>query len=332
MPYSPASVLTSTASLQHIQNVVFYERTAVENLKANLLFVKATDPKILPRQSGKTLRMFTYDLFAANTTPGTEGTVGTGLTPSSQTRDVTINQYYDFVNFSDLVVETAIDPIVTNVASELGYRAALTLDALTSTEFDVAAGVTGTNIDLANGQLFTRQEVLRAVMSLQAADARPRGDGSFFGIIHPLVAFDLLNDNTAGGVTDILKYTSEGREELQRGVRNFQVVEIAGVRFHTTTKVPTTANFPVSGKTGYHTYVVGQDAVFSVSLDRIPVPNSNQSEKNFRLFINNYRGGSAADPANVIGASVAYNFKYAAIRRPGNTMTFRRIRSESSIG
>lgn len=32
MAYQPSSVTTGTASLAHIQNVIFYERTAVENL------------------------------------------------------------------------------------------------------------------------------------------------------------------------------------------------------------------------------------------------------------------------------------------------------------
>jgi hypothetical protein len=42
---------------------------------------------------------------------------------------VTVNQYFDYMSFSDMIVETAIDPIVENSAAELGYRAALTVNS-----------------------------------------------------------------------------------------------------------------------------------------------------------------------------------------------------------
>lgn len=327
MAYQPTSVQTGTASLAHIQNIIYYERTAVENLKANLPFVAATERKRLPNRNGRTMRSYLYETFPANTTPGSEGTVGTGLAGTTVTRDVTINQYFDFITFSDLVNETAISPLVEEHAAELGYRAALTTNSLTITEFEVAAAVAGTSIDLSDNEFLSAAIVRQAVMSLRGINAKSKSDGMFTGIIHPFPAYDLLNDNTIGGVIDILKHVQPGVDAMLRGIQGYRVIDLSGVRFIETTTVPTYAAYPSGAKVGYATYVIGKDAIFSVSLGATEIPD----QRNFNLLIKNYREGTVADPANVIGSSVAYNFKYACIRRPGTLMTLRRIKSEASI-
>lgn len=322
--YSPSSVATGTGSLGHLASV-WYDKVAVENLKANLPFQAATERKTLPTRSGKTIQIFGYQVLAANTTPGTEGTVGTGIAPTTVHSTATLNQYFDFMSFSDLLVETAIDPIVENAAAEMGYRAALTVNSLTSAAFEAA--VSGNvSLDLADGDFYSGHVGRQAVMSLRGQNARPKDDGMFYGIIHPFVAYDMLNDNTAGGVPDVLKHVQSGVSTLQRGIQGYRVIDWAGVRYIETTTTPTYADFPTTGKTGYATYIVGKDAIFSVSLGATDVPGQN----NFRLITRNWEP-SAADPAGVIGASVAYNFKYTSLARPNAVPTFRRVRSEASI-
>jgi N4-gp56 family major capsid protein len=323
----PPSVQTGTSGLSHLATVA-YDLAAVANLKANLPFLAACERKRLANRNGKTLQLFGYDLLSGNTTPGSEGTVGAGIAPSTSTRSVTVNQYFDYMSFSDMIVDTAIDPIVENSAAELGYRAALTVNSLVSTEFDVVGAATAVNsIDLSDNEFMSAAIARQAVMSLRGKDVRPKGDGYFYGVIHPFAAFDLINDNTAGGTIDVLKYTQSGQDTLQRGIQGYRVIEIAGVRWIETTTVPTTANFPSARKTGYHSYVVGMNAVFAINLGATDVPG----EQNFRLITKNYGDGTVADPANVIGASVAYNFRFGVIRRPGNTAALRRIRKEVAI-
>jgi hypothetical protein len=113
-----------------------------------------------------------------------------------------------------------------------------------------------------------------------------------------------LNDNTAGGVIDILKYHKEGSEELMRGVQGYRVIDVAGARFIETTTASTFANFPSGTKTGYGTYVVGQDAVFSVSLGATEIPE----QRNYQLIVRNWEP-SVADPARVVGASCALEIR-----------------------
>jgi hypothetical protein len=127
-------------------------------------------------------------------------------------------------------------------------------------------------------------------------------------------------------VIDLLKHVQSGVSELKAGVQGYRVIELSGVRYIETTTVPTYANYPSTGKTGYATYVVGMNAIFSVSLGATAVPNEN----NFRLITRNWEP-SSSDPAGVVGASIAYNFKYAVLARPNAVPTFRRVQSEASI-
>lgn len=324
MAYQPASTTTGTASLHHLATV-WYNKVAVDNLKAYLPFLAATERQVLPERSGKTIQLFGYETLAANTTPGTEGTVGSGISPTTSTNSASLSQYFDFMSFSDLLIGTAIDPIVENAAAEMGYRAALTVNSLTISAFE-AAVAGAVNIPLADNEFFSASIARQAVMSLRGVNARPKADGMFYGIIHPFVSYDLLNDNTAGGVVDVLKHVQSGVSEIQRGVQGYRVIDWAGVRYLETTTVPTYTNFPSTGKTGYATYVIGKDAIFSVSLGATQVPGEN----NFRLITRNWEP-SVADPAGVVGASVAYNFKFTALARPNAVPTFRRVQSEASI-
>jgi N4-gp56 family major capsid protein len=324
MAYSPASVTTATSGVNHLQSI-FYDKAAVSNFKAHLAFYEACERKKLPNRSGKTIQFFTYALFAANTTPGSEGTVGSGIAPQTNVINVSVNQYFDFVTFSDVLEQTAIDDIVANTAGELGYRAGLTVDTLTSTAFDVAVNSDATaNIQLAHGSFFSRAVAQQAVYSLLAQNVRPKDNGEFMGIIHPLAAFDLMNDTAAGGTLDLLKYTESGEQMLQRGIQGYRVMKLAGCSWIVTTTVP---QYTINAHAYYGAYVVGKDAILAVNLGGTETPGDN----NFNLLVNKDLQPSAADPANVIGATVAYNFKFGVTQRPGAKMALRRIQSEVSI-
>lgn len=92
--YSPASVQTTTSTLGHLAQI-WYDKVAVENLKANLPFLEATERRVLPERSGKTIQIFGYQTLPANTTPGSEGTVGTGIAPTTVTNQTTVQQYFN---------------------------------------------------------------------------------------------------------------------------------------------------------------------------------------------------------------------------------------------
>lgn len=326
MAYSPASILTS-GSLPNLV-AIYYERQAIPNLKAQTPFLSMTKQKPLPMRSGNQIQFFTYALLAANTNQAAEGTVGSPISESSTKIVATIGQYADFINSSDLAMDVAIDDpsLLQNLATELNYRLALTLNTLCQLTADAAQGVDSTvTITLANGSYLTASNIRTAIQQLAGVNARPlTKDGYWGGIIHPYVVHDVLNDTSFNGLTDILKRNQEGTQKLLAPLANEEVIEFAGCKFKQTTTAPSTT---ISSNTYYNTYIFSDDALFSVFLGK----NPESGEKNYRLMIREApEQGSVSDPARQIGGWVSYNVKYTNTLRPGSTMVIRRLQSETS--
>lgn len=297
MAYSPASILTSGA-LPNLQ-AIHYTREAIPNLKAQTPFLSMTKQKPLPMRQGNQIQFYTYALLAGNTNQSAEGTVGSPITEFSTKIIATIGQYSDFINTSDLAMDVAIDDpgLLPNLANELNYRLALTLNSLTQLTSDSAVGVDATvNLQLQNGSYLTANNIRTAVSSLQGANVRPLMPELFGGIIHPNVARDVYNDTSFNGLTDILKRGSDSdRAKLFSIPGNDAVIEFAGVKFKSTTTAPTVT---IAGNTYYNTYIYGDDALFSVFLGKNPESGS----ENYRLNVQTApENGSVSDPARQIG-------------------------------
>jgi hypothetical protein len=327
MAYSPASILTS-GSLPNLQ-AIHYMREAIPNLKAQTPALSLTKQKPLPMRQGNQIQFYTYALLAANTNQSAEGTVGSPITESSTKILATIGQYSDFINSSDLSLDVAIDDpgLLPNLANELNYRLALTLNQLTLLTFDSAVGVDSTVLTtLQNGSYLTANNIRTAVQSLVGANVRPlTPDGMYGGLMHPNTVKDVLNDTSFNGLTDILKRGSDAdRGMLMTAPGNDEVIKFAGGKFKQTTTVSTTT---IGGNTYYPTYLLGDDATFSIFLGK----NPESGQDNYRLNIQNApENGSVSDPARQIGGWCSYNVRFTNTLPPGSTMRLRKILSETS--
>lgn len=330
MSVYPATVVSSDSSIAHLQNVKYYEKKAFDNIKKNLVSYLAMDKKPFPLHSGTTMQFFQNSIATANTVPVSEGTPGAPIGHfGSVIGTATVSQYSDFQTFSDYIEDTAISPVVEEQAVELGHRAALTIDSINYTQWDAqAAAASNARIDLAGTdttpEYFSAQVALRAVASLQGVDVKPKDNGKYFGVFHPLVRYDYLSDNAAGGTRDILKYNDYG--ELKMGPHDSFTLD--GVTWLSSTNVPSTSNYQSGGETAYHSFVIGKDAFWCTSLFMRNVPGS----KNFKASISRFKEGqSPADPAGLISAAAWYKFYYGNFVLPDAIERFRRIRSEVSI-
>lgn len=86
--YNPASVNTSGLPQS---TITFYDKRFIENLKLNTYFLRCAERRPLPMNSGNKLELFMYQPFGSNITQVSEGTVGSGITPSVLTNTTTIN-------------------------------------------------------------------------------------------------------------------------------------------------------------------------------------------------------------------------------------------------
>ena len=273
----------------------------MDNLKKALRFNQLTEPRRLPKQFGLTTQMFRYIPFAANTSAGAEGTIGSGIAPTTETVSATISQYFDFVNFSDLYLETVIDDALANVAEEMGYRAGLTVDTLIRVTFDSGSATTSAATIGAN---LAANDFRKQVQSLRGNDVKPKEGSDFLSLAHPFTLYDLISDNTAGGFIDVTKYTTPNAPRLYEGD---ELGKLAGVRLGMSTNVGTTG---AGATTSYWVYVVGKGAVAAVNLGEASLASA---ERNPQVNILRH-GPSASDPAGVIGGSVSYNYKFVSVR------------------
>ena len=187
----------------------------------------------IPKNGGKTIEFRKYSPLAKATTALTEG-----VTPDGQALDVsaitaTVDQYGGWIQLPDMLLLTAIDNNMIQATQLLGDQAGRTLDTVTR---EVLNG--GTNVQYYDGSVASRATltgsnkltvdcIFRAVRALKVQNAKPI-DGSFVGIIHPDVAYDLMRSTEW---IDLQKYTNNVEH-----VFNGEIGKIAGVRFVETTE------------------------------------------------------------------------------------------------
>ncbi len=169
----------------------------------------------------------------------------------------------------------------------------------------------------------------RCAQSLQSVNTLPKANGLYFGVIHSLPAFDLINDSAAGGFIDIMKYTDANAPKLQTGVGPSQRIgNVGGVEWFQSNSLTQFAAWQSTTHIGYSAYVIGKDGIFASSLGKTQL-----GQKNFGVKVSKFPAGSnSLDPGGVIAAAASYNFFFGVSRRTGNTPGIRRVRVESSIG
>ncbi len=323
MAYAPAANTTQSAGLTHLATV-YYRKVALDRLYQSMRFQAVCEPDDIPKRSGKTVQWFRFSLLSANTTPSAEGVIGNGLPLTSTTVSATVDQYSDFTSVSTLLIDTAINDMVSQASDDMAYRATLTVDQLCRNEFDSNSSAIVSTI----GAAFAGADVRSQVSALEAANVKPREGGDFIGIIHPYVKYDLQSDNTAGGFIDVVKYSQP--EKALTG----EVGKIAGCRFLGTTGVTTSGTAP---NVLYYTYIVGKGGVGAVSLaGRGPQMTSTQSaasqgdQPNFNLNV--IKGGpSASDPEGQIGAYVSYFFVFAVKTLDSTNYRYKIVKADASL-
>jgi N4-gp56 family major capsid protein len=318
MSYNPASTLTTTGSLAHLGQI-HYRTKALDQLKAKFRFLLGTEPDSIPQRSGKTIQWYRYGLLTANSVPSSEGTVGAAITPSTSVVTATVSEYSDFITYSSLLKETAIDPVAANYSAQLGYRAALSVDGIVRTEFDSV----GSAVEFPTlGATITVQDFRRMVALLGGINAGPKMGDDWVGIIHPYVRYDLQADNTAGGFIDVLRYADP------QSFISGEVGKIAGVRLFETTNVKIQGTAP---NQLYSTYVIGEGAVGAVDLaGRGPSKVQDADKQSFKINVGG-GGPQLADPEGMIGGFVSYRYVFVTKILDSTNYRFRIILADPSL-
>lgn len=197
------NVNVTTSTGMSVEMKTFYSAHLIELAEAELVHDQFGQKHPIPKNGGKTIEFRKYDPLPEMTTALTEG-----VTPSGQSLNVTnitaqVQQYGGYVTLSDMLMLTAIDNNLVQATKLIGSQAGRTLDTITR---EIING--GTNVLYAGGKsarsglvggqssgnsYLTVDDIKKAVRTLEAQDA-PTINGSYVGIIHPYVKYDLLKD------------------------------------------------------------------------------------------------------------------------------------------
>jgi N4-gp56 family major capsid protein len=312
---------------------IAYDRTAIQEWQYNTpALEELCDMRPLPRRSGRTLQFYGQQPFSAASGPVSEAVPPPSLSLSQVFSDAYADEFGDWIGIDNVAQTMFLADVTLDAARNLSYRGALTANSVAFNAFESAsAAQSAARIDLADNQFLLSNTIRKCEAQLDGNAVPGRDGGLYTTVLHGFMAYDFLSDNSAGSAVDVLKRSDAGAAVLKTGAaRGYQVMEWAGCRIIKTSTVPTYANYPSLGKTGYACYTVGREAMLASELMGQKVPRNPSFKVNVKYFGDN--DISLDNPMLQTRAIVSYDWFLGVVARPNTNGTpgFRRVRAEVS--
>ena len=183
----------------------FYDMQLIRHAEPKMVHDQFGQKRPIPAGNGKTIEFRSYNPLPA--VPADRELVE-GITPTGQNYGVTaitatIKQYGGYITTSDMLNLTAFDNNMREIVTLLGNQAGKVSDTITR---DIIQA--GTNVmfadhggdgndertDLGADDVLTIEDIKKAVRQLKRVDAEDI-NGDFVAIVHPDVAYDLMQDS-----------------------------------------------------------------------------------------------------------------------------------------
>jgi N4-gp56 family major capsid protein len=272
-PAITVSAMTNFASAV----VVLVEKKLEENLRSPLPFLNPVNYRSAKFVKGtnNTLRYLNIPDMTATTnsgsfSAGTSPWLEEGTPPTSEVLAFGYEEFSAYqagrtLTVSDKALQENPIDLMANMADKISRNAIETAnlwvqDKLKASTTNVMyAGGASSLSALNQASLLTGDDVKDAVALLSAANVSPFPDGTYHGIISPLVKRDLMSDNAAGGWIDAQRYQGV----VAGGLMNGELGSYGGVRFvessiiTATTQAATAVNVTGVYTTGVFTTVAG---------------------------------------------------------------------------
>lgn len=215
----------------------FYDKTLIELSSPALVFDQFAQKRPIPKNGGKTIEFRKFNALPKAMKPITEGVTPTASKLTVVPVSATVDQYGDYVELTDMIELTSVDPIVVEATRQLADQAGRTIDTVvrnqimggTNVNYCPKIGSDGSETEVTSRSELTSdaklrvKDVFRAAAQLKAMNA-PTINGAYVAVIHPYVAYDLMQD-AKGQWLDIQKYTDP------KGILNGEIGTLGGVRF-----------------------------------------------------------------------------------------------------
>ena len=255
---------TGAATLS-VEDKEYYDKHLIRYAEPNLVHRQFGQKRPIPQGNGSKAEFRCFASLGKQTTPLVEGVTPDGQTLSVTKVEATVYQYGGFVNLTDKIRLTSIDPIVTETVRLIGDQAGLTMDTIvrdvlnTGKNFAYASSIVdGVETEahfrheLDENCKLTVKEVEKQVTELRSQNAPTFEGGYYICIAHPKSLFDLMRDKDW---REPQQYTSEVTK-IFKG----EVGEIGGCRFikSTESKVFKGSNLGTESRTLSITTVSGK--------------------------------------------------------------------------
>lgn len=214
----------------------FYDKVLIEFASPALVHDRFGQKRPIPAGSGKTIEFRKFNTLEKAMTAIQEGVTPSGNSLTVVPVTATVDQYGDYIEMTDLFELTAIDSVVLEATKVLADQAGRTMDTvvrnviLGGTNVNYCPKVSGGSVTTVSSRAglddsakLRVKDVFKAAAELRAQNA-PTFDGYYVAIIHPYVAYDLMQDAGDQWV-DISKYTDPSN--IIKG----EIGTLGGVRF-----------------------------------------------------------------------------------------------------
>lgn len=248
------------------EDKTFYERVLIERLLPQLNFYKDATKKKLPKNSGRTTNFRKFNSLTAPSASLTEGKTPDGNNLSISTITATVAQEGDYVQITDLIQLTGIDPVLTETCELLGEQAEKLFDSRIQTAISKGTNVyfagsatTRAGLESATTKNLTADDIKKIVRKLKNANAKRFADGYYHMQVDPDIAYDLMSDNAW---VDVSKYAKP--EQMVKG----ELGKMHGMKFFETTNLETVDSSSENTKIDVHiAYAYGKDSYACIDLE-----------------------------------------------------------------
>ena len=253
----------------------FYDKTLITLAGANLVHEQFGQKRPIPANGGRTIEFRRFSSLPKALTPITEGVTPAGNRLSVSTVTATAEQYGDYIEQTDLLELTAVDNTIVETTKKLADQAGKTIDTVVREVINAGTNVlysrkntagvfsdVESRADLDASCKLTVRDVFRAAAELKAMNA-PKIDGCYAAVIHPYVAYDLMQEAGDEWI-DIAKYTTP--ENILTG----EIGRLAGIRFVESSEAKIFAPAVISdGKSRLTVKTANSSASTSVAIDEV---------------------------------------------------------------
>lgn len=234
----------------------YYDKKLLARLLPQFVHMQFGQKRPIPKNGGKKIQFRKFTNLGPATTALTEGVTPAGNSLTVTEIFGTVSQYGDFIEISDVLDLTAIDPILDETSDLLGDQASETLDVLTR---DVL--VAGTNVQFANGKtsratidaadVLTVDEIRKAVRTMKRNKVKGINGSDFVAIVEPGAVYDLQSDP---------KWEAAAQYAGSKQIFNGEIGRLYGVRFVESVLAKKFAGAGATGADVYATLILGENA------------------------------------------------------------------------